>query len=218
MLRNTFKSSLLFVLAAFVILGCDSGQQTEFPGVMQAPPAQIPPVQNPVPVAAPPQPVAAPATPPPTPLMPVAEASKTTDNTKRSKGKGDTVDKPLPGPKTPGDELVGNYSCKLNSKGLPLGPFKLPAFGCRIFKADDGGLKLGPTSRSIATLRGTIKDSTAAGFFVIGGYKFPGNNLSIKARMQRKPGGKAVYSGKGRGMLNKDKSSKIQYTLTMTRQ
>ncbi|MCP4606895.1 MAG: hypothetical protein GY847_41365 [Proteobacteria bacterium] len=213
MSTNIYKGLWLSVLAALLILGCDSGQEAI------QPPAPVPPPVQQAPVL---QPVAAPVVPPPTPLVPVAaavDAKPAGDDLRHTKrkAKADGVDKALPGEKTEGDELIGNYSCKLDSKDLPLGPFKLPALGCRIFKADDGSLKLGPTSPGIASIRGKIESPTQGGFFVTGGYKFPGNKLGIKVRMQRKPGAKAVYAGKGRGMLNKDKSTKRVYTLNMTK-
>ncbi len=214
MSENILKALAFCALGTLFILGCDTGQPAPAPQAVQ-------PAPLPQPIQPAPQPVAAPVAPPPTPLMPVvdAEPEKPADDGARPRGKGkvDGIDKPLPGKATEGDELIGNYSCKLDAKGLPLGPFKLPEYGCRIFRADDGKLRLGPTSRSIASLRGEVQSPTQAGFFVVGGYKFPGNRLDVKARMKLKPGGKVVYSGKGRGTLNKDKSNKINYTLTMTR-
>jgi hypothetical protein len=212
--RNIYKVLVLITLIAIPISGCNSGQPEPAPQAVQVPQVQIaPPVQQ-APVV---QPVAAP---PPTPLLPLAEEVA---ETKGSSGissklpKVDGVDVPLPGKQTEGDELIGNYACVLDAKDLPLGPFKLPALGCRIYRADDGSLNLGPTSRGIAGIRGTIQNPTEAGFFVTGGYKFPGNELGIKVRMQRKPGAQVVYSGKGRGMLNDDKNTKKDYTLTMTK-
>ncbi len=212
MSKNIWKAVMFSVLVSLLISGCDSGQQTSVPVVQPPAPQPMPPVPQPVAVA--------PVAPPPTPLVPIAEAveeqsaNKGGRQAKRKSG-GDSIDKPLPGNKTGGDELVGNYSCKLNSKDLPLGPFKLPGFGCRIFRANNGDLRIGPSSPGIAAIRGKIDNPTDTGFFIAGGYQFPGNKLSIKVRMKRKAGAKPEYAGKGRGMLNKDKSTKKEYTFEM---
>lgn len=220
MSKNLWLQSVISVLAMSILFGCNTGEQAE--PVQTVAPAQIP--SAPVP----PQPAVAPqpatpevVTPPATPLVPigetVAETSSGSSGSGSSGGK-ESIDKPLPGKTTTGDELVGNYSCNVDAKGLPLGPFKLPAFGCRIYKSsDDGSLKVGPTAQSAASMNGSISDSTAAGFFIVGQYTFPGNKLGIKARMKLKPGGKVQYSGNGRGRLNDDKKTSINYSLVMTR-
>ena len=224
MSRNIIMTLALFVLVASVVTGCKAGQNE---GEAQSAQVQLPaaqPIQQlpaPVPVAAP----QVQAAPPPTPLIPLAAepgeavASKGTGTGKvRPKVPGvDGVDVPLPGNKIQGDELIGNYGCVLDAEGLPLGPFKLPALGCRIYRADDGTLRLGPTTQNIAAIQGTIENPTDTGFFVVGGFKFPGNKLNIKARLQKKPGAETVYSGKGRGMLNEDKNMQKNYTLTLTK-
>ena len=207
MSTNIIKVLALSMLVCAVVLGCNQEQPQPVPQAVQVP--------APAPVAPPPvaQPVVAP---PPTPLLPLAEeVEEAKGGTGKSKGAG--VDAPLPGKEIEGDELVGNYSCVLDAKDLPLGPFKLPALGCRIYRADDGALKLGPTSRGIAGISGTIQNPKESGFYITGGYKFPGNELSLKVRMQKKQGAGVVYSGKGRGMLNTDKDTKKDYTLTMTK-
>jgi hypothetical protein len=165
-----------------------------------------------------PAPAAQPAAPPPTPLIPISDVQEeeTAETPKGKGGKFAGIDKALPGPETPGDELVGNYSCSLDGKGLSLGPLKLPAFGCRIYRADDGTLRLGPTSRSATSLSGKITDTKATGFFISGTYNFPGNKMDVKARMKRQ-GTSNNFSGRGRGRLNEDKANQITYTLTMTR-
>jgi hypothetical protein len=215
-LKNICTRLIPLSLAFLSVAGCDSGSGNVVPTPMVTPPA-YPAVQQPVPV-----PVAVPApivaAPPGTPLMPVVDEVVQTPPRAGSRGPAFSgVDKPLPGQKSEGDHLVGSYSCQLDAKGLPLGPFKLPTFGCRIFRKDDGSLNLG-SSHGIASLRGTIQNPTSKGFFVVGGYKFPGNRLIVKARMVKRPGAGEVYMGKGRGSLNDDKKTKKQYTLTMTKQ
>lgn len=210
MSKNKCLALAVFAVAALLLVSCDSGQP--------AAPVPVPqPVQMPVAPPPPPPPPPQVVVPPATPLLPVAAAEPAQPAAKGGGGKGDGVDKPLPGKGTTGDELVGIYSCKLDADALPTGPFKLPQFGCRIYKSDSGALKLGPSSRGIAALNGDITDPTAAGFFVTGGYKFPGNDLKIKARMQLKAGTPIQYVGKGRGALNDSKDTKIAYTLTMIR-
>ncbi|MCP4675805.1 MAG: hypothetical protein GY854_09930 [Deltaproteobacteria bacterium] len=221
MSRNICILLAFGLLVGFLSLGCGliGGEETPQPApVVQAPmpmPAPPPPVQQPVP-----QPVAAPVAPPPTPLVPVGDDIDKVpeDNKPKPKWKKvDGIDKPIPGKATEGDELIGAYFCNLNSKELSLGPIKLPQFGCRIYRADDGKLRVGSSSSSIAKLRGTVESPTALGFFITGKYKFPGNAFKIKTRMKLKPGAKVVYSGKGRGTLNDDKKSKKKFTLVMTR-
>jgi hypothetical protein len=156
-----------------------------------------------------------PAAPPATPLVPIGEPTTEVAQPTPKKG-GGSIDAPLPGKKTEGDELVGNYQCNLDSKKLKLGPFKAPPFGCKIFKAGDGSLKVASTSEGAGSMKGNVKDQTVAGFFIVGSYTIAGNKLDIKARMKLKGAGK--YVGSGRGRFNDDKSEQIGYTLTMTRQ
>ena len=178
---------------------------------------QVLPPQPPAPAPQPVAPVVAPtapappAEPPPTPLIPVLEEKKT------GKAKTDTVDKPLPGPTTSGEELLGNYTCRLDSGELKIGPLKLPGFGCRIYKAGDGSLKVGSTAQGAASISGNLTNPTAAGFFIQGGYQLPGNKISLKARMVRSAGPKVQFKGNGRGTVNDDKSHKIEYSLTMVK-
>lgn len=224
MARNIIATFMFCVLSSWVLAACDSGQNQGAP--LNAPQAQLPPVQpvQQLPVQ---QPIAQVAAPPATPLIPLSEEEGEAVATKGSKSKGttkpkvptgvDEVDIPLPGKKIEGDELIGNYGCQVDAEGLPTGPFKLPALGCRIYRAEDGTLKLGPTTKNIAAIKGNIQNPTDAGFFIVGGFKFPGNSLDIKTRMQRKPGDPVVYSGKGRGALNDGKGMKTSYTFTMTK-
>ena len=197
-------------LAALVAFGCNSEPQ---------PLPQLPQAMVPQPVVAQPivaQPVAPPVvqTPPPeTPLVPIAEPVADAAG-KTGTGGGGGIDKAITGPKTTGDELVGNYTCAITSKEFPFG-LNPPASGCRIYKAGDGSLKIGPVGRQ-AGISGSISDPKAAGFHVVGTYNLSPIKLDIKARMLRKGAGKFV--GKGRGVLNGDKANQINYTLTMTQQ
>jgi hypothetical protein len=139
---------------------------------------------------------------------------------KHSSGKGSgvgNIDKALPGAKTPGDELIGSYTCAMDSKQLSIGPFKAPPFGCRIYRAQsDDSLKIGSTSEGAGSLKGDVTDQTITGFFVNAKYELSGNKMAVKAKMKASDGGKK-YVGKGRGRFNDDKSSDIDYKLTMTR-
>jgi hypothetical protein len=121
----------------------------------------------------------------------------------------------LPGPDTPGDELLGNYMCNFQVKNLPFG-LKPPAIGCAIRKTGDGKMAVIPTGRDAGSFRGPITETKAAGFRVQGKYKFGGNELLISSCMRMKGAGK--YSGSGKGVLNGDKKNRVKYTLTMTRQ
>ena len=172
-------------------------------------PAQPPAVQQPIVQPVVQQPVVPP--PPATPLIPIEEPAAATG--KAGTG-GGGVDKAISGPATTGDELVGNYMCAITSKGFPFG-LNPPASGCRIYKAGDGSLKIGPSGRQ-AGISGDINDPKATGFFVVGTYSLSAVKLEIKARMLRK--GTSEFSGKGRGRLNGDKANQIDYTLTMTQQ
>jgi hypothetical protein len=190
--------------AALLWCGCDLGLKNEAPQPTQAP-IQAPIPQPVVPV----QPVAAPP-PPATPLIPIAENTSSSVGGKRT-GKDD-VDKPIPGKETSGEEHVGMYSCNL-STGLPINP---PGIGCRIFKANDGSIKIGSSSSGMTSINGTISKSTALGFFFTGSYKFPGNEVNIATRMVRKANA-TEYGGSGRGRLNNSKTNLIKYKLTMVK-
>ena len=213
MTKNHFGSFACFIalaLVTLVVFGCNSEPQ-QLPQLPQ-PVIMQPVVAQPViaqPVVA--QPVVA-APPPETPLVPIEEPVAETTTT--GKGTGAGVDKAISGPATTGDELVGNYTCQITSKEFPFG-LNPPASGCRIYKAGDGGLRIGPVGRQ-SGISGTISDPKAAGFHVVGTYNLSPIKLDIKARMLRKGAGK--FSGAGRGVLNGDKANKINYTLTMTQQ
>ncbi len=208
MTRNIFKSMTFVGFAAcfaFSVWACNN--QPAQPPAVQQPVVQQPVVQPVVqqPVV---QPVVLP--PPATPLIPIEEPAAASTG----KAGGGGVDKAIAGPATTGDELVGNYSCAITSKGFPFG-LNPPASGCRIYKAGDGSLKIGPSGRQ-AGISGDINDPKATGFFVVGTYNLSAVKLEIKARMLRK--GTNEFSGKGRGRLNGDKANQIDYTLTMTQQ
>jgi hypothetical protein len=207
-ISKTFLSALLAAVMAIFICSCNEPASAPPPPVAQAPATPPPP---PVQIQAP---AAVPTAPPATPLVPVGDAPAT-EESEPTPRKGDSIDTPLKGPATPGDELVGNYSCDIDSKKLSIGPFKTPPFWCKIFKAGDGSLKLASTSEGAGSMKGDIKDSTAEGFFVIGKYLMAGNSLAIKVKMKLKGPGK--YSGKGRGRFNDDKTNAIDYILTMTK-
>jgi hypothetical protein len=194
-------------LVALVAFGCNNTDQP-LPQLPQAviPPPVVAPVAPP-PVAPPPVVQAPP--PPETPLVPIAEPAVA--NTGKT-GTGGGIDKAISGPATTGDELVGNYQCQITSKEFPFG-LNPPASGCRIYKAGDGSLKIGPVGRQ-AGISGSISDPKAAGFHVVGTYNLNPIKLDIKARMLRQGANK--FSGKGRGVLNGDKANQINYTLTMT--
>ena len=209
MSKNIFGLTVFgaMALVEVVVFGCNNEPQ---------PLPQLPQAMVPQPVVA--QPVVAPPvvqTPPPpqTPLVPIAEPVADTAG-KTGTGGGGGIDKAITGPKTTGDELVGNYSCAITSKEFPFG-LNPPPSGCRIYKAGDGSLKIGPVGRQ-AGISGSIGDPKAAGFHVVGTYNLSPIKLDIKARMLRKGVGK--FSGKGRGVLNGDKANQINYTLTMTQQ
>lgn len=210
MSKRYVRGLALCVFSVCLAAGCNEPQPQPMP---VQPPQQVAPVQPMV---------QQPAPPPPTPLIPLAAAEpekKADSEPGRSTGGGAggaNVDKEIKGPETSGDELLGNYTCQMDIKGLklPLG-MKLPGFGCRVYKASDGTVMIGPSSQGVASLKGSISEPKATGFFIIGGYKFPGNEFSIKVRMLRK--GAGTFSGAGRASLNDDKKTKISYTLTMTK-
>jgi hypothetical protein len=198
--------ALLCVVAITAIASCKAQEPAPQPiavaPVMPAPQPQVPP-------------------PPPTPLVPVLQEVAAPPQPSSSAGKatggGANVDAKIQGPTTSGEELIGQYSCSLDSKkvNLPLG-VKLPPFNCRIYQAADGTLKLGPTAQGMASVTGNISDPKAAGFHVVGKATFAGQTMNIKMRMVRK--GADTFSGSGKGSMNDDKKSDVTYTLSMTKQ
>ena len=206
MTKNIFRTVLCVGALALVVFGCNPEPQP----LPQLPQAMIPPVVM-APVVAPPV-VAPPVVTPPPPETPlVAIAEPVVAGTGKTGG-GGGIDKAISGPATTGDELVGNYTCQITSKEFPFG-LNPPASGCRIYKAGDGSLKIGPVGRQ-SGISGSISDPKAAGFHVVGTYNLSPIKLDIKARMLRQ--GATKFSGKGRGTLNGDKANQISYTLTMT--
>ena len=200
-MKKIFLLAMTFCCLFVLVLGCDLFSEEQAPAPVQPPPAPVQP--TPLPVAEPPP---APQ-PPATPLAAVEKETK-------SSGGGGSIDKPLPGNKTNGDELLGNYTCKLQSKDLPFG-LQPPGTGCRIFRDGKDNLRIGPTDRD-SGLQGNIQDTKTSGFFVVGKYEMVGNTLSIKARMKKK--GAKKYSGNGRGRLNDSKGKQqINYMLIMTK-
>jgi hypothetical protein len=216
--KNIGKMTAIAVLGAlFLVAACDSGQPPAPQPLPQVPvPMQVAPMPTP-PVQAQPQ-VVVPPPPPATPLIPVSDTPPAAEP-KHSSGKGTgvgNIDKALPGPKTPGDELIGPYTCAIDSKKLTIGPFKAPPFGCRIYRSQsDDSLKIGSSSEGAGSLKGDVTDQTAVGFFVNAKYDLSGNKMAIKAKM--KLSGADQYVGKGRGRFNDDKKEEIEYKLTMTR-
>ncbi|MFO8070233.1 MAG: hypothetical protein R6V85_00040 [Polyangia bacterium] len=233
-----FLTAWLFAVAsvALIAAGCNSEPETPAapPGMQQAPPQlTVPGAKQQAPAPAMPQAPAAQqapqgqaaqgaadrppaAEPPPTPLVPIEEEDDDDEKiVKKKKGGGSVICKSIPGPETNGEELLGNYLCQLDTKDLPLG-IKPPPVGCRIGTTADGSLAVMPTSRSAASMRGPITETKAAGFRVDGTYAFAGNKMRIGACMMRKGAGK--FRGRGQGVLNKNRASKIKFTLTMTKQ
>lgn len=209
MSRNKLGQLLLTVaISLTVFASCNNNEAAQAP----APPPQA---VAPAPAPAAPPPAAVPAQPPATPLVPVAEGNNTGVTAPSTGGGGGkvSIDKALPGAKTSGDELLGNYSCAVDAKQLKLGPFKAPPFGCRIFKAGDD-LKVASTAEGAGSIKGTVQDPSEGGFFITGKYEVAGNALAIKARMKKKGD---TYAGSGRGRFNDDKSTQMNYTLTMTK-
>jgi len=208
---GSFACLCALALVALVTFGCNNEPQQlpQLPQPVIAQPVIAQPVVAP-PVVAPP--VVQTPPPPETPLVAIEEPAAA-ETGKTGKG-GGGVDKAISGPATTGDELVGNYMCAITSKEFPFG-LNPPPSGCRIYKAGDGGLRIGPVGRQ-AGISGTISDPKAAGFHVVGTYNLSPIKLDIKARMLRKGANK--FSGSGRGVLNGDKANQINYTLTMTQQ
>ncbi len=217
-MKTKLSSILLAGLSCiwFLATACNSEQPPVQP-VQVAPQIPVQPPVAPVAPVAPAAPVE-PATdtaPAAAPAL-VPEPTPTPSTPKKSTGTSTNIDKPLPGKETSGEELIGNYMCAIDSKQLQLGPFKAPPFGCKITPTGDGGLRLSSTSDSSGSIKGTIQNQTDAGFFVNANYEMAGNALKIKARMTVAGPGK--YSGSGQSTINDDKSTKISYKLTMTKQ
>ncbi|MCP4198172.1 MAG: hypothetical protein GY762_13565 [Proteobacteria bacterium] len=115
------------------------------------------------------------------------------------------------------DVLIGSYACEFHAKELPLGPFKLGSFGCRVIKDRDGVLQL-ISSSGIASLKGTITKLGAAGFSIIGNYKFPGNRLHFRTTMEKNIVKKATYKGNGLGMMNENGRDKKFFSFIMIKE
>ncbi len=212
--HKTVNLSVVALSGAFLLLTACKDQQPA-PPAQTPPPAQVAPAAPAVPTA--PVQAAAPAAPPATPLIPVDDTPPAVApiTAPKSTGAGAGIDKAIPGKETSGDELIGNYACAVDSKQLSLGPFKVPPFGCKIFRSGDGSLKIASSAEGAGSFKGSVANQTAAGFFVNARYEVAGNSLVIKARMTTAGAGK--YAGRGRGRFNDDKSNQINYKLTMTR-
>ena len=115
------------------------------------------------------------------------------------------------------DALVGSYACEFQAKELPLGPFKLGRFGCRVIKDRDGVLHL-TSSSGIASLAGTITKLGVAGFSFNGNYKFPGNRLHFKTTMAKNISTKIAYEGKGLGIMNENRRNKKFFSFIMEKE
>jgi hypothetical protein len=115
------------------------------------------------------------------------------------------------------DGLVGSYACEFQAKELPLGPFKLGRFGCRVVKDRDGVLHL-VSSSGIASLTGTITKLGVAGFSIIGNYKFPGNRLHFNTTMAKNISKKIVYEGNGLGIMNENRRNKKFFSFIMIKE
>jgi len=209
-----FAVCLTIVVLAFLVGACDLLKGSE-PAPVAAPVPVAVPAPAPVPVVAP---TPAPAAPPRTELVAIEQPAATVDVPgtgvkKPAADKGDNVDAPIAGPATEGDELLGNYTCAITSNDFPMG-ISPPPSGCRIFRAGDGSLKVGPTGG--AGLKGNITDPKAAGFHIQGTYNLgPLGKFDLKARMARK--GEGDFAGAGKGALNGNKEKEMKFKLTMTR-
>jgi hypothetical protein len=113
--------------------------------------------------------------------------------------------------------LVGSYACEFHAKELPLGPFKLGRFGCRVIKDRDGVLQL-ISSSGIASLKGTITKLGVDGFSIIGNYKFPGNRLHFKTTMEKNIAKKVTYEGNGLGIMNENGRDKKFFSFIMIKE
>jgi hypothetical protein len=226
--RNILLGLALCTGVALVIIACDNSPAVPLP----PPPAQAPPPMMPqgmpgmpgmqgmpgMPgmqpgVPTPPTPPVAPVAEPPLPrteLIPISDVVPEPD--KIVKVKKEVCN--LPGPASPGDELVGNYQCnlKLDKPILGLQP---PAFGCAIKPGSEGKFFVTNTSRDV-TLKGPITETKAAGFRVQGTFKYTALELAIGSCMKTKGVGK--YKGSCNAVLNQDKKNKLKCTLEMTRQ
>ncbi len=220
MRKNIGKVTAIIVFGALLmvtIAACNT-QQPPQPQPVPTIPPQVPMQVAPVPTAIPAPQVVVPPPPPATPLVPVGDTPPVEQPKSGGKSGGGvgSIDKPLTGPKTEGDELIGAYSCAVDSKQLSIGPFKAPPFGCRIYRSQsDNSLKIGSTSEGAGSMKGDVTDQTATGFFVNAKYELSGNTMAIKAKMKLSGAGK--YAGKGRSRFNDDKTSDIDYKFTMTR-
>lgn len=227
--RNILMGLTLSAAVALVVLCCNNQPDVPLPPPTappgQVPPPMTPPGMPPTPGIQPPgaQPPVAPPVAPPTPvaeaplprteLVPIAEEEED-EPTPKKVAVGTGICK-LPGPETPGDELLGNYTCAFNVKGLPFG-LSPPPVSCSIRKASDGSLRVKRSGGDAGSFGGAIAEHKATGFRVDGNYKFSGNKLKVGACMRRKGTGK--FTGSGSGVLNGDKKNKLKYTLTMTKQ
>lgn len=217
--RNILMGLTLSAVVALVLWSCDS--QPEVPLTM--PPAQIPQQMTPqgIPQAPGMQPpgVQPPGMPPAIPQAPVAEAplprtelipisDEVEEETPKKVAKGGTGICKLPGPETPGTELLGNYQCTLTLKKPILG-LQPPPFGCSIRKRGDKVI-LTNTGSDVA-LNGPITETKAAGFRLQGNFKYSALKLSIGSCMKVK--GVGNYKGPCTAVLNEDKKNKLSCTL-----
>jgi hypothetical protein len=115
------------------------------------------------------------------------------------------------------DALVGSYACEFQAKELPLGPFKLGRFGCRVIKDRDGVLHL-TSSSGIASLAGMITKLGVAGFSFNGYYKFPGNRLHFNTTMAKNISTKIAYEGNGLGIMNENRRNKKFFSFIMIKE
>ena len=170
MTRNILMGLTLCAAVALVVWSCDSQPEVPLqpPGVLppgQVPPPMTPPGMPPAPGLQPPgiQPPVAPPVAPPTPvaeaplprteLIPISEEVDEPEPKKIVKG-GTGICK-LPGPETPGDELLGNYECAFKVKGLPFG-LSPPPVSCSIRKKSDGTLKVKRSGGEAGSFGGPI--------------------------------------------------------------
>jgi hypothetical protein len=209
--EHLFETMIFSLATVFISAVVAGGCQSE-PAAPQLPVGYQMPVMAPV-VAPVPEPVAPPVPePPPTPLIPIVEETPAAQPGKAAAGTG--ICKNIPGIATNGDEIVGNYMCKLDTNDLPMG-ITPPPFACALRKQGDDSVRIMP-SGTAASLSGPVTETKAAGFRLDGTWSFMNNKLRIGACMMRKGAGKFV--GSGSGILNDKKDKKIKFTLTMTKQ
>jgi hypothetical protein len=213
-IKNILFGVNFLILLGLVITGC----KTESAAPPPPAPVAVPQAAQPAPPApvAQPAPTPAPAAAPPrTDLVPVEQpAAPASVTAKHGKGKGGgNVDAAISGPKTEGDELLGNYSCQITSNEFPMG-LNPPASGCKIFKDGSGKLRIGPTGG--IGIKGTINDPKAKGFHIVGKYNVGIGSFNIKTRMLRQ-GASKNFAGRGKGYMNNNKDKQMKYKLTMTR-